>query len=373
MFGIVPSLGRDQSMSVIAAGSSEFEARELKPRIAIVGVGGGGGNAVENMINNDVRGVHFVIANTDAQAMRTSGAHRKLQLGRRATGGLGAGSRPEIGRMAAEESLGDIVDSLEGAHMCFIAAGLGGGTGSGAAAVIAAAARDMGILTVGVVTTPFRFEGERRMRSAQAAIEDLQQHVDTLIVIPNQNLFRIAGPQTTFKDAFSLADDVLQQGIRGITDLIVSPGLINLDFADIRTVMLGMGKAMMGSGEASGENRAVEAAQRAISNPLLDDGLEGARGVIISLTGGENMRLMEVDEAANHIKDLVDPEADIIWGSGFDPDLGDRIRVSIIATGIDPLHDAGEVAGSKRTRVRGSAPAWPSQPRAQHQLELGCR
>lgn len=333
-------------MNVMTAGSAAFEATELKPRITIVGVGGGGGNAVENMIRNDVREVQFIIANTDAQAMRMSAAHRKLQLGSSATGGLGAGARPEIGRIAAEESLPEIEDALAGAHMCFIAAGLGGGTGSGAAAVIAKAARQKGILTVGVVTTPFRFEGQRRMRAAQEAIQELQQHVDTLIVIPNQNLFRVANPETTFRQAFSLADEVLQQGIRGITDLIVSPGLINLDFADIRTIMLGMGKAMMGSGEASGENRAIEAARLAISNPLLDDGLEGARGVIISLSGGEGMRLMEVDEAANHIKDLVDPEADIIWGSTFDPDLGDRIRVSIIATGIDPMHKSGERAGS---------------------------
>ncbi len=333
-------------MNVMTAGSAAFEATELKPRITIVGVGGGGGNAVENMIRNDVREVQFIIANTDAQAMRMSAAHRKLQLGSSATGGLGAGARPEIGKIAAEESLPEIEDALAGAHMCFIAAGLGGGTGSGAAAVIAKAARQKGILTVGVVTTPFRFEGQRRMRAAQEAIQELQQHVDTLIVIPNQNLFRVANPETTFRQAFSLADEVLQQGIRGITDLIVNPGLINLDFADIRTIMLGMGKAMMGSGEASGENRAIEAARLAISNPLLDDGLEGARGVIISLSGGEGMRLMEVDEAANHIKDLVDPEADIIWGSAFDPDLGDRIRVSIIATGIDPMHKSGERAGS---------------------------
>lgn len=333
-------------MSVMTAGSAAFEATELKPRITIVGVGGGGGNAVENMIRNDVREVQFIIANTDAQAMRTSAAHHKLQLGTSATGGLGAGARPEVGRVAAEESLPEIEHALAGAHMCFIAAGLGGGTGSGAAAVIAKAAREKGILTVGVVTTPFRFEGLRRMRAAQEAIQELQQHVDTLIVIPNQNLFRVASPETTFRQAFSLADEVLQKGIRGITDLIVNPGLINLDFADIRTIMLGMGKAMMGSGEASGENRAIEAARLAISNPLLDDGLEGARGVIISLSGGEGMRLMEVDEAANHIKDLVDPEADIIWGSSFDPDLGDRIRVSIIATGIHSMHKSDAKAGA---------------------------
>ena len=339
-------------MSVITAGSAAFEATELVPRITIVGVGGGGGNAVENMIRSDIRGVQFIIANTDAQAMRTSAAHRKLQLGLSATGGLGAGSRPDVGRRAAEESLPEIEDALAGAHMCFIAAGLGGGTGSGAAAVIAKAARQKGILTVGVVTTPFRFEGSRRMRAAQESIQELQQHVDTLIVIPNQNLFRVASPQTTFRQAFSLADEVLQQGIRGITDLIVNPGLINLDFADIRTIMLGMGNAMMGSGEASGENRAVEAARLAISNPLLDDGLEGARGVIISLSGGEGMRLMEVDEAANHIKDLVDPEADIIWGSAFDPDLGDRIRVSIIATGINQWNKNDEKARSTAAFAR---------------------
>ena len=322
---------------MMAIGTAEevlVEAVELKPRITIFGVGGGGGNAIDNMIQNGVRGVDFVAANTDAQAMRSCAADRKLQLGCSATRGLGAGARPEVGRLAAEESLRDIEAALAGAHMCFIAAGMGGGTGSGAAAVIARAARERGILTVGVVTTPFRFEGGRRMRAAEMGIRDLKQHVDTLIVIPNQNLFRVISPNTTFREAFGLADEVLQHAIRGITDLIVNPALINLDFADIRTVMLRMGNAIMASGEASGENRAIDAARNAISNPLLDDGLQGAQGVIISLSGGEDMRLMEIDEAANHIRELVDPDADIIWGSSFDPSLGDRVRVSLIATGI---------------------------------------
>ncbi len=321
-------------MAISTAEEALLEAVELKPQITIFGVGGGGGNAIDNMIQNGVRGVNFVVANTDAQAMRSCAADRKLQLGCSATRGLGAGARPEVGRLAAEESLPDIEAALAGAHMCFIAAGMGGGTGSGAAAVIARAARERGILTVGVVTTPFRFEGGRRMRAAEIAIRELKQHVDTLIVIPNQNLFRVISPNTTCRQAFGLADQVLQHAIRGITDLIINPALINLDFADIRTVMLRMGNAIMASGEASGENRAIEAARNAIANPLLDDGLQGAEGVIISLSGGEDMRLMEIDEAANLIKELVHPEADIIWGSAFDPSLGDRVRVSLIATGI---------------------------------------
>jgi len=263
-------------------------------------------------------------------------ADRRIQLGLKITQGLGAGSRPEIGRAAAEETLDEIIQSLEGAHMCFIAAGMGGGTGTGAAPVIAKAARDKGILTVGVVTKPFAFEGARRARSAEAGIQELQQHVDTLIVIPNQNLFRLANSETTFKEAFQMADEVLQQGVRGITDLMVMPGLINLDFADVRSVMGEMGKAMMGTGEADGDNRAIEAAEKAISNPLLDGvSMQGAKGVIISITGGEDMRLMEVDEAASHIKELVDPDANIIWGSAFNNDLGGKIRVSVVATGID--------------------------------------
>ncbi|HEX8572637.1 MAG TPA: cell division protein FtsZ [Allosphingosinicella sp.] len=312
------------------------EVDELRPRISVIGVGGAGGNAVANMIANDVQGVDFIVANTDAQALNASPADQRIQLGLRITQGLGAGSRPEIGKAAAEEAIDEIEKALDGAHMCFIAAGMGGGTGTGAAPVIAKAARDRGVLTVGVVTKPFSFEGNRRGRSADAGIEELQAHVDTLIVIPNQNLFRIANPNTTFKEAFQMADEVLQQGVRGITDLMVMPGLINLDFADVRSVMGEMGKAMMGTGEASGDNRAIEAAEKAIANPLLDGvSMKGARGVIISITGGEDMRLMEVDEAASHIKELVDPDANIIWGSAFNNELEGKIRVSVVATGID--------------------------------------
>jgi cell division protein FtsZ len=312
------------------------EVDELRPRISVIGVGGAGGNAIANMIKSDVQGVDFIVANTDAQALNASEADSRIQLGLKITQGLGAGARPEIGKAAAEEALAQIEQALEGAHMCFIAAGMGGGTGTGAAPVIAKAARDRGILTVGVVTKPFAFEGTRRGRAADAGIEELQQHVDTLIVIPNQNLFRIANPNTTFKEAFQMADEVLQQGVRGITDLMVMPGLINLDFADVRSVMGEMGKAMMGTGEAAGDNRAIEAAEQAIANPLLDGvSMRGAKGVIISITGGEDMRLMEVDEAANHIKELVDPDANIIWGSAFNNDLDGKIRVSVVATGID--------------------------------------
>ena len=319
------------------------EVDELRPRISVIGVGGAGGNAVANMIRRDVMGVDFIVANTDAQALNASEADRRIQLGLKITQGLGAGSRPEIGRAAAEETLEEIEKALEGAHMCFIAAGMGGGTGTGAAPVIAKLARDRGILTVGVVTKPFAFEGARRGRSADAGIDELQQHVDTLIVIPNQNLFRLANSDTTFKEAFEMADEVLQQGVRGITDLMVMPGLINLDFADVRSVMGEMGKAMMGTGEASGENRAIEAAEKAISNPLLDGvSLKGAKGVIISITGGEDMKLMEVDEAASHIKELVDPDANIIWGSAFNNGLEGKIRVSVVATGIES--EAGTMA-----------------------------
>jgi len=312
------------------------EVDELRPRISVIGVGGAGGNAIANMMRADVQGVEFLVANTDAQALNASEADRRIQLGLKITQGLGAGSRPEIGRAAAEETIEEIERALEGAHMCFIAAGMGGGTGTGAAPVIAKTARDKGILTVGVVTKPFAFEGTRRGRSADAGIEELQKHVDTLIVIPNQNLFRLATSETTFKEAFEMADEVLQQGVRGITDLMVMPGLINLDFADVRSVMGEMGKAMMGTGEAAGDNRAIEAAEKAISNPLLDGvSMKGAKGVIISITGGDDMRLMEVDEAASHIKELVDPDANIIWGSAFNNDLGGKIRVSVVATGIE--------------------------------------
>jgi cell division protein FtsZ len=321
---------------------------ELKPKIAVIGVGGAGGNAIANMINARVEGVDFIVANTDAQALNASPAEFRIQLGPDITQGLGAGSRPEVGRAAAEETLERVKEALKGAHMCFIAAGMGGGTGTGAAPVIARAAREMNILTVGVVTKPFLFEGQRRMRSADSGIDELQQHVDTLIVIPNQNLFLVANPNTTFKEAFLLADEVLQQGVRGITDLMVMPGLINLDFADVRSVMHEMGKAMMGTGEAEGDGRALEAAERAIANPLLDGvSMQGAKGVIISITGGDDMRLMEVDEAANHIRELVDPDANIIWGSAFNENLNGKIRVSVVATGID--HDGAAPAQPVRS------------------------
>ena len=309
---------------------------ELKPRIAVIGVGGAGGNAIANMIAASVEGVDFIVANTDAQALNSSPAERRIQLGPQITEGLGAGSRPEIGKAAAEETIASVEEALNGAHMCFITAGMGGGTGTGAAPVIAKAARDRGILTVGVVTKPFTFEGNRRMKSAESGIEELQKHVDTLIVIPNQNLFLIANPNTTFKEAFQMADEVLQQGVRSITDLMIMPGLINLDFADVRSVMGEMGKAMMGTGEAEGDGRALQAAEKAIANPLLDGvSMRGAKGVIVSIVGGDDMRLMEVDEAANHIRELVDPDANIIWGSAFNDNLNGKIRVSVVATGID--------------------------------------
>ncbi len=334
------------------------EVDELRPRISVIGVGGAGGNAIGNMIRSDVQGVQFLVANTDAQALNASQADARIQLGLKITQGLGAGSRPEIGRAAAEETLEEIEKALEGAHMCFIAAGMGGGTGTGAAPVIAKAARDKGILTVGVVTKPFAFEGTRRGRSADAGIEELQKHVDTLIVIPNQNLFRLATSETTFKEAFEMADEVLQQGVRGITDLMVMPGLINLDFADVRSVMGEMGKAMMGTGEADGDNRAIEAAEKAISNPLLDGvSMKGAKGVIISITGGEDMRLMEVDEAASHIKELVDPDANIIWGSAFNNNLDGKIRVSVVATGIEAETAAQPSPGKVFTFPTAARPA----------------
>ncbi|MDT8757294.1 cell division protein FtsZ [Sphingomonas psychrotolerans] len=325
---------------------------ELTPKITVIGVGGAGGNAIANMIRADVQGVEFLVANTDAQALKQSSAGHRIQLGAKITQGLGAGSRPEIGRAAAEETIDQVQKALEGAHMCFIAAGMGGGTGTGAAPVIAKAARDMGILTVGVVTKPFAFEGRRRAQSADSGIEELQKYVDTLIVIPNQNLFLIANANTTFKQAFEMADEVLQQGVRGITDLMVMPGLINLDFADVRSVMQEMGKAMMGTGEADGDDRALIAAQKAIANPLLDGvSMNGAKGVIVSITGGEDMRLLEVDEAANHIRELVDPDANIIWGSAFNPDLEGKIRVSVVATGIDADAQARIAPAAEQPRV----------------------
>jgi len=309
---------------------------ELQPRIIVVGVGGAGGNAVNNMINAELEGVDFIVANTDAQSLAQSRTDRRIQLGINVTQGLGAGSNPDVGRRAAEESLPELMEALAGSHMAFITAGMGGGTGTGAAPIIAHAAREAGILTVGVVTKPFQFEGSHRAKLADAGIEELERYVDTLIIIPNQNLFRVANEKTTFADAFKMADDVLYSGVRGVTDLMVMPGLINLDFADVRAVMAEMGKAMMGTGEAEGEGRAIEAAEAAISNPLLDEvSMKGARGVLINITGGSDMTLYEVDEAANRIRDEVDPEANIIFGSIFEEHLEGRMRVSVVATGID--------------------------------------
>lgn len=310
--------------------------RELKPRIVVFGVGGAGGNAVNNMISAGLEGVDFVVANTDAQALSLNKAERRVQMGAKLTEGLGAGSDPEVGRGAAEEALPEIMDILQGSHMIFVTAGMGGGTGTGAAPVIARAARESGILTVGVVTKPFDFEGARRARSADFGIEELAREVDTLIIIPNQNLFRIANAQTTFGEAFAMADEVLHSGVAGITDLMIRPGLINLDFADVRMVMNEMGKAMMGTGEAEGDNRAIEAAEAAIANPLLDDvSMRGANGVLINITGGHDMTLYEVDAAANRIREEVDTNANIIIGSTFDETIAGLIRVSVVATGIE--------------------------------------
>ncbi len=317
--------------------SQHEEKKELKPRITVIGVGGAGGNAVNNMIRGALQGVKFIASNTDAQALTLSLAETKIQLGFQATQGLGAGSHPEVGRVSAEESIVDVLAHIEGSNMLFVTAGMGGGTGTGAAPVIAKAAREKGILTIGVVTKPFHFEGANRMRTADKGIEELQQYVDTLIIIPNQNLFRVANEKTTFADAFKMADDVLYSGVRSVTDLMMKPGLINLDFADVRAVMGGMmGKAMMGTGEAQGEGRAIESAEAAISSPLLDDvSMRGAKAVLINITGGLDMTLYEVDEAANRIREEVDPDAHIIFGSTFDESLEGRIRVSCVATGID--------------------------------------
>lgn len=314
--------------------SENFE--NLKPKIIVVGVGGAGGNAVNNMIQSNLEGVEFVAANTDAQALRESKAGTKIQLGYELTQGLGAGSKPDIGCASAEETLGEIEARIKGANMVFITAGMGGGTGTGAAPVIAKAARNAGILTVGVVTKPFVFEGGHRMRAAESGVKELQKHVDTLIIIPNQNLFRLADTKTTFAEAFNMADNVLYSGVRGVTDLMIMPGLVNLDFADVRTVMSEMGKAMMGTGEAEGENRAVAAAEAAVANPLLDEvSLKGANGVLINITGGMDMTLFEVDEAANYVREQVDKNANIIFGSTFDERLEGKIRVSVVATGIE--------------------------------------
>ncbi|MFC5387489.1 cell division protein FtsZ [Aquamicrobium segne] len=346
---------------------------ELKPRITVFGVGGGGGNAVNNMITSGLRGVDFVVANTDAQALSTSKAERLIQLGAHVTEGLGAGSQPEVGRAAAEECIDEINDHLSNAHMCFVTAGMGGGTGTGAAPVVARAAREKGILTVGVVTKPFHFEGQRRMKTADMGIEELQKSVDTLIVIPNQNLFRLANDKTTFADAFAMADQVLYSGVACITDLMVKEGLINLDFADVRSVMREMGKAMMGTGEASGEGRAMAAAEAAIANPLLDEtSMRGAKGLLISITGGRDLTLFEVDEAATRIREEVDPDANIILGATFDEELEGVIRVSVVATGIDKSGEEIEAAPisirpaqTKPVTARPAAPAAETRPAAQ--------
>ncbi len=346
------------------------EQTELKPRILVFGVGGAGGNAVNNMIDKQLEGAEFVVANTDAQALQQAQASRKIQMGTQVTEGLGAGAKPAVGAAAAEESIEEIVDHLAGSHMCFITAGMGGGTGTGGAPIIAQAAREMGILTVGVVTKPFHFEGTKRMRQADEGIAELQQHVDTLIIIPNQNLFRLANEKTTFTEAFMMADDVLYQGVKGVTDLMVRPGLINLDFADVRSVMDEMGKAMMGTGEADGETRAVDAAERAIANPLLDEiSLKGAKGVLINVTGGNDMTLFELDEAASRIRKEVDEDANIIVGSTLDPALDGVLRVSVVATGIDAAmaeQAAAEFAAAAATRPApapaAAAPAPVAEP-----------
>ena len=338
---------------------------DLKPRIAVIGVGGAGGNAVNNMIASGLAGVNFIVANTDAQALATSSAEHRIQLGVNLTEGLGAGSKPEIGEAAAEEAVDEIRAQISGSHMVFIAAGMGGGTGTGAATVIARAAKELDILTVGVVTKPFHFEGSRRMRIAEAGIAELRNVVDTLIVIPNQNLFRVANEKTTFAEAFVLADQVLYSGIACIVDLIVKEGLINLDFADVRTIMSGMGTAMMGTGEATGDQRAIMAAEEAISNPLLDEvSLRGAKGLLVSIIGGRDLTLYEVDEAASRVRQEVDPEANIIVGATFDENLGDRVRVSIVASGMSPEEPraATSAPGAYRPAARTqSSPPHPSQ------------
>ncbi|PRY26011.1 cell division protein FtsZ [Aliiruegeria haliotis] len=343
--------------------SMPSEQEELKPRITVFGVGGAGGNAVNNMIEKQLEGVEFVTANTDAQALQQSNAMSRIQMGVKATEGLGAGARPQVGAAAAEETIEEIVDHLAGAHMCFITAGMGGGTGTGAAPIIAQAARELGVLTVGVVTKPFQFEGAKRMRQAEEGVESLQKVVDTLIIIPNQNLFRLANEKTTFTEAFSLADDVLYQGVKGVTDLMVRPGLINLDFADVRSVMDEMGKAMMGTGEADGEDRAIQAAEKAIANPLLDEiSLRGAKGVLINITGGYDLTLFELDEAANRIREEVDPEANIIVGSTLDTEMEGKMRVSVVATGIDASEVVQDIPRPQRSLREPVMPAAAEEP-----------
>ena len=318
------------------SGIKQPEPFDLKPKITVIGVGGAGGNAVSNMIRSKLEGVDFMVANTDSQALRQALCENRIQLGTTVTKGLGAGAKPDVGRAAAEEAVREIAEQLAGSNMAFITAGMGGGTGTGAAPVVAQIAREQGILTVGVVTKPFHFEGTRRMRLAEAGIEELQQYVDTLIIIPNQNLFRIASEKTTFVDAFKMADEVLYAGVRGVSDLMIIPGLINLDFADIRSVMSEMGKAMMGTGEASGDNRAIAAAEAAINNPLLDEvSMKGARGILINIAGDMDTTLYEINEAADRVRSEVDPEANIIFGSTFDQSLEGKLRISVVATGID--------------------------------------
>jgi cell division protein FtsZ len=338
---------------------------DLSPRITVFGVGGAGGNAVNNMIEKALEGVEFVVANTDAQALQQSRAPGRIQMGVKITEGLGAGARPSVGSAAAEETIEEIIDHLAGSHMCFITAGMGGGTGTGAAPIIAQAARELGVLTVGVVTKPFQFEGAKRMRQAEEGVAALQKVVDTLIIIPNQNLFRLANEKTTFTEAFAMADDVLYQGVKGVTDLMVRPGLINLDFADVRAVMDEMGKAMMGTGEASGEDRAIQAAEKAIANPLLDEiSLHGARGVLINITGGYDLTLFELDEAANRIREKVDPEANIIVGSTLDPSMEGTLRVSVVATGIDVQQKAEAVEQPRRSMTTPVRPNLQDKPAA---------
>ncbi|WP_323037327.1 cell division protein FtsZ [Pararhodobacter sp.] len=350
----------------------ENDKMDLTPRITVFGVGGAGGNAVNNMIEQNLEGVEFVVANTDAQALQQSKARSRIQLGVKVTEGLGAGARPTVGASAAEETLEEIIDHLAGAHMCFITAGMGGGTGTGAAPIIAQAARELGVLTVGVVTKPFAFEGAKRMRQAEEGVEALQKVVDTLIIIPNQNLFRLANERTTFTEAFAMADDVLYQGVKGVTDLMVRPGMINLDFADVRAVMDEMGKAMMGTGEASGEDRARQAAEKAIANPLLDEiSLHGARGVLINITGGNDLTLYELDEAANLIREKVDPEANIIVGSTLDLTMEGSIRVSVVATGIEAAHDAQSLDVQRRRLAEPLAAHPADVPAAQPEPEHG--
>ncbi len=337
------------------------DKNDLSPKITVFGIGGAGGNAVNNMIDKALEGAEFVVANTDAQALAQSKAQNKIQLGVKVTEGLGAGARPSVGAAAAEESIEEIVDLLAGSHMCFITAGMGGGTGTGAAPIIAQAARELGVLTVGVVTKPFQFEGNKRMRQAEEGVEALQKVVDTLIIIPNQNLFRIANEKTTFTEAFSMADGVLYQGVKGVTDLMVRPGIINLDFADVRSVMDEMGKAMMGTGEASGEDRAIQAAEKAIANPLLDEiSLNGARGVLINITGGHDLTLFELDEAANRIREEVDQDANIIVGSTLDTGMDGMMRVSVVATGIDVTDILQDMPVPRRKLSEPLAPKMPA-------------